>query len=93
MLTDGRQETIKELHLSIPVEISECGSPAQALPWPSHNPARPLTRLIFPPPARKKLDQVANAVCRKMDQLYQGKMYIPGKGLPIALGHFRPSTI
>uniref|UniRef100_A0A452SR95 Uncharacterized protein n=1 Tax=Ursus americanus TaxID=9643 RepID=A0A452SR95_URSAM len=27
---------------------------------------------------REKLDQVANAVYQKMDQLYQGKMYFPG---------------
>uniref|UniRef100_A0A8C9L0L6 Izumo sperm-egg fusion protein 4 n=1 Tax=Panthera tigris altaica TaxID=74533 RepID=A0A8C9L0L6_PANTA len=28
--------------------------------------------------AREKLNQVANAVYQKMDQLYQGKMYFPG---------------
>ncbi|XP_034854081.1 izumo sperm-egg fusion protein 4 [Mirounga leonina] len=28
--------------------------------------------------AQEKLDQVANAVYQKMDQLYQGKMYFPG---------------
>nr|XP_035925842.1 izumo sperm-egg fusion protein 4 isoform X3 [Halichoerus grypus] len=49
LLTDWSQDTMKELHLAIPAEITQ-----------------------------EKLDQVANAVYRKMDQLYQGKMYFPG---------------
>ncbi|KAM5230672.1 izumo sperm-egg fusion protein 4 isoform 1-T2 [Hipposideros larvatus] len=49
LLTDWSQDTMKELHLAIPAEIT-----------------------------REKLDQVANAVYQKMDQLYQGKMYFPG---------------
>ncbi|KAM9242565.1 izumo sperm-egg fusion protein 4 isoform 2-T2 [Dugong dugon] len=49
LLTDWSQDTMKELHLAIPAEITE-----------------------------EKLDQVANAVYQRMDQLYQGKMYFPG---------------
>ncbi|XP_032702887.1 izumo sperm-egg fusion protein 4 isoform X5 [Lutra lutra] len=49
LLTDWGQDTMKELHLAIPAEIT-----------------------------REKLNQVANAVYLKMDQLYQGKMYFPG---------------
>ncbi|XP_025717040.1 izumo sperm-egg fusion protein 4 isoform X3 [Callorhinus ursinus] len=49
LLTDWSQDTMKELHLAIPAEITQ-----------------------------EKLDQVANAVYQKMDQLYQGKMYFPG---------------
>ncbi|XP_032214783.1 izumo sperm-egg fusion protein 4 isoform X8 [Mustela erminea] len=49
LLTDWGQDTMKELHLAIPAEIT-----------------------------REKLNQVANAVYQKMDQLYQGKMYFPG---------------
>ncbi|KAF5920733.1 hypothetical protein HPG69_006330 [Diceros bicornis minor] len=49
LLADWSQDTMKELHLAIPAEIT-----------------------------RDKLDQVANAVYRKMDLLYQGKMYFPG---------------
>ncbi|XP_031294031.1 izumo sperm-egg fusion protein 4 isoform X3 [Camelus dromedarius] len=49
LLTDWSQDTMKELHLAIPAEIT-----------------------------REKLNQVANAVYKKMDQLYQGKMYFPG---------------
>ncbi|XP_046950788.1 izumo sperm-egg fusion protein 4 isoform X4 [Lynx rufus] len=49
LLSDWSQDTMKELHLAIPAEIT-----------------------------REKLNQVANAVYQKMDQLYQGKMYFPG---------------
>ncbi|XP_011370929.1 izumo sperm-egg fusion protein 4 isoform X3 [Pteropus medius] len=49
LLADWSEDTMKELHLAIPAEIT-----------------------------REKLDQVANAVYEKMDQLYQGKMYFPG---------------
>uniref|UniRef100_A0A4X1VTK4 IZUMO family member 4 n=1 Tax=Sus scrofa TaxID=9823 RepID=A0A4X1VTK4_PIG len=49
LLTDWSQDTMKELHLAIPAEIT-----------------------------REKLNQVANAVYKRMDQLYQGKMYFPG---------------
>ncbi|XP_053437105.1 izumo sperm-egg fusion protein 4 [Nycticebus coucang] len=49
LLTDWSQDTMKELHLAIPAEIT-----------------------------REKLDQVAALVYRRMDQLYQGKMYFPG---------------
>lgn len=35
--------------------------------------------LLLPPAAQENLDQVARTVYRKMDQLYQGKMYSPGK--------------
>ncbi|KAM8764532.1 LOW QUALITY PROTEIN: izumo sperm-egg fusion protein 4 [Rhynchonycteris naso] len=54
LLTDWSQDTMKKLHLAIPVEIRGFGDP-------------------------EKLDQVANAVYQKTDQLYQGKMYFPGK--------------
>lgn len=30
------------------------------------------------PSAREKLNQVADSIYQKMDQLYQGKMYFPG---------------
>ncbi|XP_023393868.1 izumo sperm-egg fusion protein 4 isoform X2 [Pteropus alecto] len=50
LLADWSEDTMKELHLAIPAEIT-----------------------------REKLDQVANAVYEKMDQLYQGKMYFPGR--------------
>ncbi|XP_046540867.1 izumo sperm-egg fusion protein 4 isoform X3 [Equus quagga] len=50
LLTDWSQDTMNELHLAIPAEIT-----------------------------REKLDQVANAVYQKMDVLYQGKMYFPGR--------------
>lgn len=92
LLTDWSQDTMKELHLAIPAEISKCMGSRPALPWPSQTPARRLTRLLFPPPAREKLDQVANVVYRKMDQLYQGKMYFPGKGLPTS-PRTRPSVL
>ncbi|XP_051028678.1 izumo sperm-egg fusion protein 4 [Acomys russatus] len=49
LLSDWSENTMKELRLSIPPEIT-----------------------------REKLDQVATVVYRKMDQLYQGKMYYPG---------------
>ncbi|XP_066889568.1 izumo sperm-egg fusion protein 4 isoform X3 [Kogia breviceps] len=49
LITDWSQDTMKELHLAIPAEIT-----------------------------RKKLNQVANVVYQRMDQLYQGKMYFPG---------------
>ncbi|XP_042553142.1 izumo sperm-egg fusion protein 4 isoform X3 [Dipodomys spectabilis] len=49
LLTEWSQDTMKELHLAIPAEIT-----------------------------REKLDQVAQAVYLRMDQLYQGKMYFPG---------------
>ncbi|XP_059744046.1 izumo sperm-egg fusion protein 4 isoform X2 [Bos javanicus] len=49
LLSDWSQDTMKELHLAIPAEIT-----------------------------REKLNQVANAVYQRMDQLYQGKMYFPG---------------
>nr|XP_048316516.1 izumo sperm-egg fusion protein 4 isoform X2 [Myodes glareolus] len=50
LLTEWSQNTMKELHLAIPAEIT-----------------------------REKLDQVAGAVYQRMDQLYQGKMYFPGR--------------
>lgn len=90
LLTDWSQDTMKELHLAIPAEISECGAgvrPATERSRTSQTPAGQLTRFLFPPPAREKLGQVANAVYQKMDQLYQGKMYFPGKGLPTGPGH------
>ncbi|XP_048197666.1 izumo sperm-egg fusion protein 4 isoform X3 [Perognathus longimembris pacificus] len=49
LLTEWSQDTMKELHLAIPAEIT-----------------------------REKLDQVAEAVYQRLDQLYQGKMYFPG---------------
>nr|XP_034343721.1 izumo sperm-egg fusion protein 4 isoform X2 [Arvicanthis niloticus] len=49
LLSEWSQNTMKELHLAIPAEIT-----------------------------RKKLNQVAEAVYQRMDQLYQGKMYFPG---------------
>ncbi|XP_028351179.2 izumo sperm-egg fusion protein 4 [Physeter macrocephalus] len=49
LLADWSQDTMKELHLAIPAEIT-----------------------------REKLNQVANVVYQRMDQLYQGKMYFPG---------------
>nr|XP_033710719.1 izumo sperm-egg fusion protein 4 isoform X3 [Tursiops truncatus] len=49
LLTDWSQDTMKELHLAIPAEIT----------W-------------------EKLNQVANVVYQRMDQLYQGKLYFPG---------------
>ncbi|XP_004999268.2 izumo sperm-egg fusion protein 4 isoform X1 [Cavia porcellus] len=49
LLTDWRQDTMRELHLAVPAEIT-----------------------------RENLEQVARTVFRKMDQLYQGKMYFPG---------------
>ena len=74
------------MHLAIPAEISECGGPSRAEPpaLPDPGPRR-LTHLLLPPPAREKLNQVANAVYQRMDQLYQGKMYFPGEG-PTAAG-------
>ncbi|XP_055284874.1 izumo sperm-egg fusion protein 4 isoform X6 [Moschus berezovskii] len=50
LLSDWSQDTMKELHLAIPAEIT-----------------------------REKLNQVADAVYQRMDQLYQGKMYFPGR--------------
>lgn len=86
LLSDWSQDTMKELHLAIPAEISECGGPARAEPPARPDPgSRRLTRLLLPPPAREKLNQVANAVYQRMDQLYQGKMYFPGEG-PTAAG-------
>lgn len=76
LLADWSDDTMKELHLAIPAEISECG----ARGWGHPGPPGPLRRRLLPPAAREKLDQVANAVYEKMDQLYQGKMYFPGKG-------------
>lgn len=86
LLSDWSQDTMKELHLAIPAEISECGGPSRAEPpaLPDPGPRR-LTHLLLPPPAREKLNQVANAVYQRMDQLYQGKMYFPGEG-PTAAG-------
>uniref|UniRef100_A0A8B9WCM9 IZUMO family member 4 n=1 Tax=Bos mutus grunniens TaxID=30521 RepID=A0A8B9WCM9_BOSMU len=79
LLSDWSQDTMKELHLAIPAEISECGGPARAEPPARPDPGpRQLTHLLLPPPAREKLNQVANAVYQRMDQLYQGKMYFPG---------------
>ncbi|KAM4858305.1 izumo sperm-egg fusion protein 4 isoform 2-T2 [Callospermophilus lateralis] len=49
LLTDWSEDTMRELHLAIPAEIT-----------------------------RDKLNQVAEAVYQRMDQLYQGKMYFPG---------------
>nr|XP_027808446.1 izumo sperm-egg fusion protein 4 isoform X1 [Marmota flaviventris] len=49
LLTDWSEDTMRELHLAIPAEIT-----------------------------RDKLNHVAEAVYRRMDQLYQGKMYFPG---------------
>lgn len=48
--------------------------------------AGPLTCLLLPSAARDKLDQVAEAVYQRMDQLYQGKMYFPGKGGKLGQG-------
>uniref|UniRef100_A0A2K5MT06 IZUMO family member 4 n=1 Tax=Cercocebus atys TaxID=9531 RepID=A0A2K5MT06_CERAT len=61
LLTDWSDDTMKELHLAIPAEIT-----------------------------REKLDQVATAVYQRMDQLYQGKMYFPGKGRETEAGTPRP---
>uniref|UniRef100_A0A2K5PQ59 IZUMO family member 4 n=1 Tax=Cebus imitator TaxID=2715852 RepID=A0A2K5PQ59_CEBIM len=63
LLTDWSDNTMKELHLTIPAEIT----------W-------------------EKLDQVARAVYQRMDQLYQGKMYFPGKGRETEVGPARPRT-
>uniref|UniRef100_A0A2R9CAA3 IZUMO family member 4 n=1 Tax=Pan paniscus TaxID=9597 RepID=A0A2R9CAA3_PANPA len=41
---------------------------------------------------REKLDQVATAVYQMMDQLYQGKMYFPGKGRETEAGPPHPGT-
>lgn len=64
-------------------------------PRPGAPPAQPdpgpLTRLLLPSPAREKLNQVANVVYQRMDQLYQGKMYFPGKGATAAHGELRQS--
>lgn len=79
LLTDWSQDTMKELHLAIPAEISECGERGWAGPGAPDPRPGPLTCVRLPPPAREKLDRVANAVYQKMDQLYQGKMYFPGK--------------
>ncbi|XP_016044472.1 izumo sperm-egg fusion protein 4 [Erinaceus europaeus] len=49
LLSDWSQDTMRELHLAIPAEIT-----------------------------REKLNQVADSIYQKMDQLYQGKMYFPG---------------
>lgn len=48
LLTDWSQDTMKELHLAIPAEISECG-PAGHAPRPAGRRPRPLTRLPAPP--------------------------------------------
>ncbi|XP_031205508.1 izumo sperm-egg fusion protein 4 isoform X3 [Mastomys coucha] len=50
LLSEWIRNTMKELHLAIPAEIT-----------------------------RKKLYRVAEAVYQRMDQLYQGKMYFPGR--------------
>ncbi|KAM6216682.1 izumo sperm-egg fusion protein 4 [Rhynchocyon petersi] len=49
LLTDWSQATLKELRLTIPVEIT-----------------------------REKLEGVARSVYKRMDLLYQGRMYFPG---------------
>ncbi|XP_033615609.1 izumo sperm-egg fusion protein 4 isoform X2 [Fukomys damarensis] len=49
LLTDWSRDTMRELRLAIPAEITH-----------------------------EDLDQVARTVYRKMDRLYQGKMYFPG---------------
>ncbi|KAJ1060702.1 hypothetical protein K5549_016116, partial [Capra hircus] len=55
LLSDWSQDTMKELHLAIPAEISECGGPARAEPPARPDPgSRRLTRLLLPPPAREK---------------------------------------
>ena len=53
LLSDWSQDTMKELHLAIPAEISECGGPSRAEPpaLPDPGPRR-LTHLLLPPPAR-----------------------------------------
>lgn len=92
LLGDWSQDTMKELHLAIPAEISECGAPPGRAPCPAGPRPAPLTGLPLPPPARDKLDHVANAVYRKMDQLYLGKMYFPGKGAAAACARDADST-
>lgn len=49
LLTDWSEDTMKELHLAIPAEISECGGPAQVRPRPSQIPV--LAAQSPPPPA------------------------------------------
>lgn len=49
LLTDWSEDTMKELHLAIPAEISECGGPARVRPRPSRIPAR--AAQSPPPPA------------------------------------------
>uniref|UniRef100_A0A8C5XHJ1 IZUMO family member 4 n=1 Tax=Microcebus murinus TaxID=30608 RepID=A0A8C5XHJ1_MICMU len=61
LLTEWSQDTMRELHLAIPAEIT-----------------------------REKLEQVARIVYQKMDQLYQGKMYFPGKGRETEAGTAHP---
>ncbi|KAL6032212.1 hypothetical protein STEG23_020884 [Scotinomys teguina] len=81
LLTEWSQNTMKELHLAIPAEISERRSPSQGQEKSSRDPARAVQLTCFlslPPSAREKLEQVAGAVYQRMDQLYQGKMYFPG---------------
>ena len=41
LLSDWSQDTMKELHLAIPAEISECGAPPGRAPRPGQTPARP----------------------------------------------------
>lgn len=43
---------------------------------------RPLTGPLLQCLAREELNQVANTGYQKMEQLSQGKMYFPDKGMP-----------
>lgn len=65
LLTDWGQDTMKELHLAIPAEISECAQGRRGPPGGAPDPARPRPRLtpsaaghpawaahLPPPPAR-----------------------------------------
>uniref|UniRef100_A0A8D1N9I4 IZUMO family member 4 n=1 Tax=Sus scrofa TaxID=9823 RepID=A0A8D1N9I4_PIG len=78
LLTDWSQDTMKELHLAIPAEISEYPGPACTRSTPNQTLGQASLTTLLSPPAREKLNQVANAVYKRMDQLYQGKMYFPG---------------
>lgn len=87
LLTDWSQDTMKELHLAIPAEISEYPGPACTRSTPNQTLGQASLTTLLSPPAREKLNQVANAVYKRMDQLYQGKMYFPGKGAAATVGN------
>lgn len=80
LLSEWIRNTMKELHLAIPAEISEWRRSPSQVRRAAGTRAGPLICFLFLLPlARKKLYRVAEAVYQRMDQLYQGKMYFPGK--------------